>query len=232
MRWRGTSIDTADRPVKSGSLQERLLEIKAGIAQYVRPDNQAINERVIAELRERAVQRNVLLVGSEAPDFELPDQGGKPISSCDLRAQGKLLIHFYRGRWCPFCMTTLEAWREALPDIQALGAAFCAISPQLVRHSAFTADQHRLRFPVLSDAGNAVARAFGLVYEVPDHQRELFRRVFVSLENLNGMRYEEWSLPIPATFVIGQDGKILFADANPDYMQRTEPSEIVSLLRA
>jgi peroxiredoxin len=124
-------------------------------------------------------------------------------------------------------VTELEAWRDALPDVEAAGASLVAISPQLLRHSAFTADQHKLHFPVLSDEGNRVARQFGLVYEVPDYQRDLFRTVFINLENLNGMKYADWSLPLPATYVIAQDGTVLYAFASADYTQRAEPSEVL-----
>jgi peroxiredoxin len=228
VRWRGTSTDTALQPIKPGTLAEKLLEIKAGIAQYVRPENQAVNDRVIAELRKRGIGNQVLPVGADAPAFELADQHGSLVRSQELLAKGKLIINFYRGRWCPFCMTELEAWREALPQIEAAGASLVAISPQLQRHGAFTADQHKLRFPVLSDVGNQVARAFGIVYDVPEEQKALYKAVFVNLEHLNGMKYEEWSLPLPTTYVIGQDGRVDYAFASADYMDRAEPAEVLA----
>jgi peroxiredoxin len=228
VRWRGTSTDTAERPIKPGTLAEKLLEIKAGIVQYVRPENQAVHDRVIAELRKCGIESQVLAVGADAPAFELSDQNGKLVRSQDLLAKGKLIVNFYRGRWCPFCMTELEAWREALPQIEAAGASLVSISPQLQRHGAFTADQHKLRFPVLSDIGNKVARAFGIVYDVPEEQKSLYKAVFVNLENLNGMKYEEWSLPLPASYVIGQDGKVEYVFASADYMERAEPAEVLT----
>jgi peroxiredoxin len=215
---------------KAGLLKDRLLEIKAGIAQYVRPENQAIHDRVVAELQSRGIEENALAVGEPAPEFQLPDQAGRMVASRDLLAKGKLVIDFYRGRWCPFCMTELEAWRDALPQVEAAGASLVAISPQLVRHGAFTADQHKLRSPVLSDEGNGVARQFGLVYEAPEYQRALFRSVFINLENLNGMKYEEWSLPMPATYVIARDGRIEYAFASADYTQRAEPADVIAVL--
>jgi peroxiredoxin len=230
VRWRGTSTDTALQPNKPGTLAEKLLEIKAGIAQYVRPENQAIHDRAIAELRKCGIEQQVLPAGAKVPEFELGDQNGKLVSSEDLLAKGKLIINFYRGRWDPFCMTELEAWREALPQVEAANASVVAISPQLPRHGAFTADQHKLRFPVLSDIGNKVAREFGIAYDVPEEQKSLYKAVFVNLENLNGMKYEEWSLPLPATYVIGQDGKIEYVFASADYMERAEPAEVLRAL--
>jgi peroxiredoxin len=230
VRWRGTSTDTALQPITPGSLAEKLLEIKAGIAQYVRPENQAVHDRAIAELRERGIEELVLPVGAAAPHFELSDQNGKLVRSQDLLAKGKLVINFYRGRWCPFCITELEAWREALAQVEAAGGSLVAISPQLQRHGAFTADQHKLRFPVLSDVENRVAQQFGIVYDMPEEQKSLYKAVFVNLENLNGTKYEEWSLPLPATYVIGQDSKVEYVFASADYMERAEPSEVIRSL--
>ena len=81
MKWRGISTDSAEKPASPGALRDRLLEIKAGIAQYVRPENQAINDRVISELQDRKIARDILAVGSAAPEFALPDQHGVIISS-------------------------------------------------------------------------------------------------------------------------------------------------------
>lgn len=201
------------------------MEIRAGIVQYVRPENQAINERAIVELEASGIADRILPGGAKAPEFTLPDQNGKMVSSAELLAKGKLIIDFYRGRWCPFCVTELETYRDMYDEIKASGASLVAISPQTVKHSAFTADQHKLRFPVLSDAGNKVARQFGLVYRVPAYQEQLFRSVFINLPLTNGD--ESWELPLPATYVIGQDGSVLFAEAFADYTKRPELGELL-----
>jgi peroxiredoxin len=92
------------------------------------------------------------------------------------------------------------------------------------------ADQHRLRFPLLSDAGNEVAARFGLVYRVPKYQQEIYQRAFVNLPFANGD--SSWELPIPATYVIDHDSTIRYAAANPDYADRPEPAEILRVLSA
>ncbi|MCU1309190.1 MAG: hypothetical protein JWO20_315 [Candidatus Angelobacter sp.] len=227
MKWRG--ISTEQDGVRPGvSLYQRLTEIKAGIAQYVRPENQAVNERATAELKASGIADRILPVGSKAPEFDLPDQNGKMVSSADLLAEGPLVIDFYRGRWCPFCVTELETYRDLLREIEEAGATLVAISPQIVRHSAFTTDQHKLRFPVLSDEGNKLARQFGLVYRVPEYQEQLFRSVFINLPKTNGD--ESWELPLPATYVIDGDGTVVYAKAFADYMERPEVEEVLEAL--
>lgn len=224
MKWRGLS-EEKDGVRPGVSLAQRLMEIKAGIAQYVRPENQAINERAVAELEASGIAERILPIGAKAPEFTLPDQNGKMVSSAELLTHGKLVIDFYRGRWCPFCVTELETYRDMYGDIKSAGVQIVAISPQTVKHSAFTADQHKLRFPVLSDAGNKVARQFGLVYRVPAYQEQLFRSVFINLPLTNGD--ESWELPLPATYVIDRDGTLLFAQTFADYTQRPEVADVV-----
>jgi peroxiredoxin len=97
-----------------------------------------------------------------------------------------------------------------------------------VQQSFFMRDQHKLRFPLLSDAGDNVARKFGLTYRVPDEQKSIYQRAFVNLPVVNGD--ESWELPIPATYIINRDGTVIFASANEDYTERPEPADIVRLL--
>src|ERR1700735_4495029 len=115
-----------------------------------------------------------------------------------------------------------------VPEIEQAGAMLIAISPQTVKQSFFMHDQHKLRFPLLSDAGNQIARQFGLSYRVPEFQAEVYRRAFVNLPFTNGD--ESWELPIPATYVVDRDGTIIFASANEDYGERAEPAAIVRSL--
>ena len=228
MKWRGTSTDSTTLPARADSLYEQLSEIKANIAQYVKPEDRAINERAVATLRESGIAAKALQAGATAPQFTLQDQNGKDVSSREILTQQPLIVLFFRGRWCPFCVTTLEAWRNAQPAIIATGAKLVAISPQMVRHNNFTTDQHKIRFPVLSDPGNHTAKAFGIAYRVPEEQQKLYRRVFINLPQVNGD--DNWELPIPAVFVIAQDGVIQYTAADEDYTIRTEPAEVIRKL--
>ncbi len=117
-----------------------------------------------------------------------------------------------------------------VPEIERTGATLVAISPQTVKQSFFMHDQHKLRFPLLCDGGNKVARQFGLTYRVPALQEAAYRRAFVNLPFTNGD--DSWELPIPATYVVDRDGTILYAYADEDYTTRPEPSEILRVLTA
>lgn len=226
MKWR--SLDEAAPAEDTRSLHDQFAERKALIAKYVLPETQAIHTRVIAELREQGITIHTLPEGAKAPEFTLNDHNGKRVSSAELLEQGRLVICFVRGRWCPFCVGQMEAMNLILPRIEEAHASLVAISPQTVQQSFFMADQHKLRFPLLSDPGNQVARKFGLVYRVPDYQEALYRRVFFNLPFTNGD--QSWELPVPATYILGRDRSVLYASANADYTERPEPSEILQRL--
>ena len=226
MKWR--SLEETDQRVDARSLREIFAERKELIARYVAPAIQAIHEQAIAELKQRHIAANIRPVGSKAPAFELLDHNGKVVSSSDLLAKDRLVLCFIRGRWCPFCVGQMEAMNLVLPQIGRAGAAFVAVSPQTVKQSFFMHDQHKLRFPLLSDPGNGIAQQFGLTYRVPELQEAVYRRAFVNLPFTNGD--ESWALPIPATYIVDRDGTVLYASANEDYMKRPEPSDILRML--
>jgi peroxiredoxin len=143
-------------------------------------------------------------------------------------AKGRLVICFFRGRWCPFCVGQLEAMNLILPQIKLAGANLVAISPQTVQQSFFMADQHGLEFLLLSDSGNRVAREFGIVYRVPEEQQAIYRRAFINLPFANGD--DSWELPIPAMYILDRDGTVLFACADADYTGRPEPADVLTNL--
>jgi peroxiredoxin len=226
MKWR--SLEESTPGPDTRSLRDILSGRKELIVRYVPPDIQAVHARVIRELKEDSFAEKLLGVGAKVSAFKLEDQNRKLVSSADLLSQGRLVICFFRGRWCPFCVGQLEAMSLLAPRIEQIGASLVAISPQTVQQSYFMVDQHKLRFPLLSDAGNQVARQFGLVYRVPDDQQAIYRRAFVNLPFANGD--DSWELPIPATFIIDHDNSILYASADEDYTQRPEPQEILQQL--
>jgi peroxiredoxin len=227
MKWR--SLEESNPQTDVRPLREIFAERKALIAKYVPPETQAIHSKAVAELKQRQVAANALPVGATAPAFELPDHDGKIISSSAFLGEGRLVLCFIRGRWCPFCVGQIEAMNLVLPQIEQAGAALLPISPQTVKQSFFMHDQHKLRFPLLSDAGNKVARQFGLTYRVLPPQEAIYRKAFVNLPFVNGD--ESWELPIPATDIIDRDGTVLFASADEDYTERPEPTDIVGILR-
>jgi peroxiredoxin len=226
MKWRSLEESSPESDIRP--LRGIFAERKELIAKYVPPETQAVHARAVAELKRQRLAANILPVGAKALEFGLQDHDGKIVSSSELLSKRPLVLCFIRGRWCPFCVGQMEAMNLILPEIEHAGAILAAVSPQTVKQSFFMRDQHRLRFPLLSDANNTVARQFGLTYRVPDEQRAVYQRAFVNLPFVNGD--DSWELPMPATYIIDHDGSVLYASANEDYTERPEPEDIVRVL--
>jgi peroxiredoxin len=209
-------------------LQDQLDEITANTRHLVQPERLAVGERAIGELFASGIEERILPVGADAPRFALRDSHGRLVRSEDLLALGPLVVNFFRGRWCPYCVTELETWRDLYGRVREGGALMVAIGPQVERQSDFMVDQHGIPFPVLSDPGNLVAEQFGLVYTVPEYHQGYYRSILVNIPFVNGD--QSWRLPVPATYVIGRDGRVLFAEAHADFRVRPEPAEVLDRL--
>lgn len=208
------------------SLQDQLDEITANTRQLVQAERLAVGERAVAELFATGIEERILPVGALAPEFALKDSNGKLVRSRDLLALGPLVVKFFRGRWCSYCVTELETWRDLYGRVREHNALMVAIGPQVERQSDFMAGHHGLPFPVLTDPGNALAEQFGLVYTVPEYHRIYYRSILVNIPFVNGD--ESWTLPLPATYVISREGRIVFAEAHADFRVRPEPEEALS----
>jgi peroxiredoxin len=212
------------------TLQDQLDGITARTRELVQAERLDVGERAVAELFATGIEDRILPVGATAPEFALSDARGRTIRSADMLAFGPLVVKFFRGRWCPYCVTELEAWRDFYAELRAQGALLAAITPQTERQSDFMVGQHGLQFPVLRDEGCKLAEQFGLAYTLPPYLRDDYREMMVNLPFLNGE--ESWRLPIPATYIIGKDRKILFAEAHADFRVRSEPAEVLKALAA
>jgi peroxiredoxin len=209
-------------------LQDQLDQITANTRHLVQPERLETSEREIAELYACGIESRILPVGAKAPDFALHDISNRLVRSKDLLALGSLVITFFRGRWCPYCVTELESWRDLYSDVRHRGALLIGISPQTVRQNDFTASQHGLSFPVLSDPGCRVASQFGLAYAVSGPHRQYYRSILVNIPFVNGN--DSWQLPLPGTYVVASDGSVLFAAAHADFRVRPEPQEVLEVL--
>ena len=208
------------------TLQDQLDQITANTRHLVQPERLAISERAGEELFATGIEDRILPVGAAVPEFALKDANGRPVRSEDLLQTGPLIVKFFRGRWCPYCMTELETWRDLYGSLRERGAVLVAVGPQAERQSDFMAGQHGLPFPILTDIGNKVAAQLGLVWTVPDYLRDYYRSILVNIPFMNGD--QSWTLPLPATYVISRAGRVVFAEAHADFRVRPEPEEALA----
>jgi peroxiredoxin len=211
------------------TLSEQLEEYRAGWMQRVPEERRAIMERHIAHLTAIGQGKLARQVGERAPPILLPDAHGAMFDVATLLAKGPVVLTFYRGGWCPYCNLELKAYQALLPRLAAAGASLVAISPEKPEETASTAEKNALAFPVLSDVGQAVGRAFGVVYAFTEELRQAYDGFKLDIPGKNGSP-DDWSLPLSATYVIGADGVILWADLGVDYRRRTDPLEVLAVL--
>lgn len=185
--------------------------------------NRATQSLIDSRQAEKALQ-----AGDTAPGFTLEDEDGNSVSSRELLARGPLVTTFYRGVWCPYCNFDLQALEEVRPELEARGASLVAISPQTRANSLKSQRDNKLDFPILSDPGAAVANEFGLRFSLPADLVEVYRQFGAILAEVNDD--PSGVLPMPARYVIGTDGVIAYAEVNPDYTRRPDPSELLPVL--
>ena len=215
------------------ALQDRLDAFKADfiagkLGFKPTPERLDAMARATAALVDSGQAQKAKKAGDIAPEFTLNDPDGKPVSSRDLLAKGPLVLSFYRGVWCPYCNLELQALQEALPEIAARGASLIAISPQTAANSRRSQRDNKLSFPILSDVRSEVADAFGIRFALPADLVALYKTFKNDLPTFNDD--PSWVLPMPARYVIGRDGIIAYAEVNPDYTHRPDPSELLPVL--
>ena len=237
------------------TLQDRLDAITENTRALVQPERLALVDQVIAELFASGIEERIVQPGAKLPAFALPDAANRIVRSEDLLAIGPLVIKFFRGRWCPYCITELETWRELYADLRAKGALLVAISPQTIRQNDFAVQQHKFGFPILRDENCTLASQLGLTWSPPPYYRDYLRSILVNIPFVNanltsrqtgyrpvydrgagafeGPDHNEdaaWNMPLPATVVVRQDGTIAFAEAHADFRVRPEPADIFDAL--
>jgi peroxiredoxin len=208
------------------SLKEQLVDYRAGWYKRVPLERQAIMQRHIDQLRRGAIAPTMLKVGDRAPTIALKNAKGETVDVSVLLKKGPVVVTFYRGGWCPYCNFELRAYQEILPEITAAGASLVAISPEKPDDTLSTAEKNALAFEVLSDVGQQVGRAFGLVYEFSDELKSAYRGFDLDIPALNGTP-DEWALPVSATYVIDRGGIIAYAYTDPDYRDRADPRDVL-----
>jgi peroxiredoxin len=211
-------------------LQDKLDAFKAHFESKVAsPEVVDIFHRTTAELIATGQAERSLKVGDIAPTFSLKTAEGQIVSSTEMLESGPLVVTFYRGVWCPYCNIDLQAIEEVADQIRSLGAHLVSISMQTAANSLKSQRQNKLSYPILVDKGGKAADGFGIRFRLQDELIDAYKGFNTDLPVINGE--PSWTLPMPARYVIAQDGTIAYAEVSPDYTLRPDPSDIVEALQ-
>lgn len=211
------------------SYQEGLKELKGKLSSRIPGDAiEACNEDA-EELQKKYTSVLKLQVGDKAPDFSLSNAINKRVTLSEVLKTNRVVLTFYRGTWCAYCNLVLNQYQAILPKIREAGGTLIAISPQTPDESFNMLEKNNLQFEVLSDNGNLIAKRFTTVHANPE--KSLKKMTELGYDYNSFYADEESEIPIPAVFIIEQDGMVSFAKSEGgDYRNRVEPSEIINAL--
>jgi peroxiredoxin len=217
-----TTMMTQKHTLKS-QLDEKKMSFEIKADEY----KKRVYKEGIDAVAESGVLASAKQVGDTAPDFVLNNAVGEPVQLQEYLKKGKVVLTWYRGGWCPYCNLTLHELQLQLDNFKLNGATLIALTPELPDSSISTTAKHDLEFEVLSDVGNKVAKEYGIVFKLTDEVAALYNQAF----DMNGYNGDESNeLPLAATYIIDENGQIIYAFLDADYRNRAEPSELVDFL--
>jgi len=170
-----------------------------------------------------------LPVGATAPMFTAMDADSNDFNLEKALQQKPVVLIFYRGFWCPVCNKHLGAIQDSLSMIEATGAKVIAISPEKPDYLNKMAEKTGARFTLLYDEGYLIADAYDVTFK-PTSSQLFTYNVVLGAKLKKTHSDESQQLPIPATFIIAQNGKIHWRQFNPDYKKRASVKEILKAL--
>ncbi|HKS61757.1 MAG TPA: peroxiredoxin-like family protein [Xanthobacteraceae bacterium] len=217
-----------DARTLDGSMSERLDTFASAVARN-HPNSKAIVDRLVARLRAHSAGESAPNVGDEMPPFMLPDDSGRTVALSDLLAHGPAVVTFHRGHWCPYCRISINTVARAQSRIAALGARMVAIVPDRQQFAEEMKVDSGVSFPILTDMDNGYAMSLNLAIWVGDEMEEYMRSIGRMLPQYQGN--ESWTLPIPATFVVGRDRRITARFVDPDYRKRMAVEDLIEALK-
>ena len=210
-------------------LSEKIQAFQAEIIPTIPEDTLNMMMAELQTLIASGLAESAKKTGDLLPAFNLPNANNEPLDSDSLLSNGPLVISFYRGAWCPYCNLEINALQQRLADINAAGAQLIAISPQTPDKSLDQLNRSQLNFEILSDIGNKLAKECGLVFTLPQPLRPVYEAWQIDIPGHNAD--DSFELPIPATYIIDQTGKIRYAHVDMDYTKRLEPEIIIEQLK-
>ena len=210
------------------SLNERL-DLFADSVRALSPAFADAVDRLVVRLQKSGAGESAPQVGDPMPPFHLPDEAGHLVSLDELLSRGPVAVTFHRGHWCPYCRLNTSALAKAQKEIEADGSQIIAIMPDRQQFAEEIKTESNARFPILTDMDNGYALSLNLAIWVGAEMERMIAAAGWDIPNFQGNT--SWMLPIPATFVVGKDGKVKARFVDPDYRKRMAIEGMIAALR-
>lgn len=182
----------------------------------------------IEDIKTLNIEENSIQIGDQIPEFSLSNALGKIINSGEILKNGKIILAFYRGSWCPYCNLELKFLQNNLPRIKQKGGILIAVSPQSPDHSLSMAEKNNLEFEVLTDTDNNFAKKLGISFQLQDFVFPYYKDLGIDLSDFN--KNNENTLPVPAVFVVDENRVVTYKFLDVNYMNRIDVEELIQAL--
>ncbi|KGL64192.1 peroxiredoxin-like family protein [Polaribacter sp. Hel1_85] len=210
------------------NLTEQLTEKRNNSAKVIPEEIRAIMLRSIENLKAHNVAEKALKTEQNLPSFTLRNIENKTVSLANFNSDF-LVISFYRGGWCPYCNIELKALQNIIPELTALNGELIAITPETPDNSLTTSEKNNLTFTVLSDIDNAYAKTLGLVFQLPEDLKAVYSEFGIKVDKHN--ENNDFELPMPATYIVNKDRKVVCSFVPEDYTERLDPETILEIIK-
>jgi peroxiredoxin len=209
---------------------DQRLKLYLGESRQLLPEMEATYDQLVARIADNINSSNqVPAVGETLPEFCLTDSQGKLVELAGLLDKGPLVISFNRGPWCDYCGLELHSLARAYPDIVAAGGEVVSIVPETAKYARNLQATRGVPFRVLTDMDLGYALSLGLAFWVGQKIMDMYRGFGIDLAQFQGNG--GWFLPIPATLVVGRDGRVKARFVDPDFRHRMRTEDIVEAVR-
>lgn len=211
-------------------LEEEIAKFQESIKDKVPKEIKELQLSATQKLVDEGLSANAIKAGDLALEIKLPNAVEKEVSLFNtLEDNDFVVISFYRGGWCPYCNFEMKALGDINDELNELNAKIIAISPETPDQSLTMQEKHDLKFEVLSDANNIVAKQYGLVFSLDERLRPIYESFGIDIPASTGN--DSYEIPMPATYVVNKKKEIIFSFIDENYKKRCEPQDILDAIR-
>ena len=212
------------------TLTEQLKKRREASAKRVPPEVKKIMNKGVKELKDLGKHDVALGVGKKIPNVSFRGLDKKRVGVDRLYKDQVIVLTFYRGGWCPYCMLELDAYQKHLEDFKKAGVKIVAVSPDSIAEAKKTVAKRKLTFDVYTDPENRAAKMLGLSFKVDKGTLEVYKKFGIDLKKSQGNDNNE--LPMPGTYVIDRTGLVRYSFVDPDYTKRADPIDVLKVVKS
>lgn len=210
------------------NLKQQIDELNENLAKQLPKEVLELFGKSIQDLKVKNIEGRSIGTGEMFPDFSLPNTNDEVVELNKLLQNGKVIIAFFRGSWCPYCNLELKALQNNLKRIKDKNVTLVAISPQTSNYSEEFKTNHNLDFELLTDKNNSLAKQLGIAFELQNYVIPIYHSMGIELSAYNGNANNE--LPVPVIFVLDTNARITYRFVDTNYMNRIDIQELINQL--